>query len=154
MVSIGFIAALVFAALVFLFLVGTIWLLHGKPTHEDHWWDKRGDPPLTGEGAFRRTTIVVCTLVLLGFVLGLYPYEKEHHWYLEYTETVVAKDDATFSVNEDQSYRIELENGIVFRSKDYRFIPVQVGDTITVHCIVAWIYNEADRYGCRFGGAP
>ena len=152
MVSAGFVSAIVFMVIVLGFMVFTVAFLHGDETHESYSYN--GTRGLTGEGMFRRWTIAICTFLLLAFALGLYPYEREHHWYLEHTGVIVAKDASTFNVNEDQKYRIELDDGTVFRSDDFRFVPLQVGDTVTVHCIKSWIYNAQDRNECTFGSAP
>lgn len=144
MISDGFVAALVFVALLAALLAAVNILTWGRPTHEYHM--------LTASAALRRWVNLIGAILLLLFVIGLYPYEREHHWYEPYTATIVAKDAATFNVNEDNKYRIELDNGVIFRSDDYRFVPLQVGDVVRVNCIRNWHYTAQDDWDCQFAG--
>lgn len=144
MISDGFVISLFAVGLLLAFLVVIVVTTHGKETHTPY-------DMLTDSAALRRFSVAIVLPILIIFAVCLYPYEREHHWYETYTETVVAKDASTFNVNQDNKFRIELSNGIVFRSDDYRFVTVQVGDVIQVNCIRNWHYTSADDYDCRFG---
>lgn len=146
MISDGFVVSMVVAGILLAVLVAVI---------VDTWGEKSRDQyGMTDAGMVRGLTVAITLPLLIGFAIGLYPYEREHHWYESHTETIVAKDAATFNVNEDNEFRIELSNGITFRSDDYRFVALSVGDTVTVNCIRNWNYLSQDDYDCKFGAGP
>lgn len=141
MISIGFIIASVILFVLIGLVFGVIIRTWGQPTHESYGM-------LTESAVLRRAFIIFGIPVIIILCVGLYPFERDHHWYTEYTETVISKDTTTLNVNEDNNFRFELTNGIVFKSTDYRFVDVEVGDTITVNCIKNWNYLSADDYDC------
>ncbi len=100
----------------------------------------------------RRLVGFVVVAVVIGFAVGLWPYQWEYHSFKPVAGTVAEVHSRLFAEDQGttQSYAIRLTSGKTYRCDDTRCSAVKAGDTIALRCIREWEYAAEDGFRCRF----
>lgn len=99
-----------------------------------------------------RALTILALIAVLGFAIGLWPYQWQYHSYQPVAGTVLDAHSRfiTDGDSTSQSFAIRLSNGRTYRCDDTRCAAVMVGDRLRLRCIREWVYAGEDGYVCRF----